>query len=91
MGFGIFSLLLDPGAIIVYVNEFCSLVRFDLLMHFHVLTIGPRYFRQAKMSTKKSSDGFSREVDHFSPGCVLDASFSNDSCISSSFDDNSGK
>lgn len=43
------------------------------------------------MSTKKSSDGFSREVDHFSPGCVLDASFSNDSCISSSFDDNSGK
>ncbi|KMT18565.1 hypothetical protein BVRB_2g026990 [Beta vulgaris subsp. vulgaris] len=46
---------------------------------------------QAKMSTKKSSDGFSREVDHFSPGCVLDASFSNDSCISSSFDDNSVK
>ncbi|KAA8530587.1 hypothetical protein F0562_005296 [Nyssa sinensis] len=28
--------------------------------------------------------------DHLSPGSVLDASFSNDSCISSSMDDNSG-
>ncbi|XP_021763581.1 uncharacterized protein LOC110728222 [Chenopodium quinoa] len=46
---------------------------------------------EAKLSNKRSSDGFSREVDHFSPGCVLDASFSNDSCISSSIDDNSVK
>lgn len=46
---------------------------------------------QAKLRNKRSSDGFSREMDHFSPGCVLDASFSNDSCISSSIDDNSVK
>lgn len=46
---------------------------------------------QAKFKSKRPSDGFSREVDHFSPGCVLDASFSNDSCISSSIDDNSVK
>lgn len=28
--------------------------------------------------------------NHFSPGSVLDASFSNDSCVSSSVDDSSG-
>ncbi|KNA18472.1 hypothetical protein SOVF_070310 [Spinacia oleracea] len=46
---------------------------------------------QAKLSNKRSSNGFSCTVDHYSPGCVLDASFSNDSCISSSIDDNSVK
>ncbi|CAN0896603.1 hypothetical protein LINGRAHAP2_LOCUS18596 [Linum grandiflorum] len=36
-----------------------------------------------------SSVGFSHDSDHLSPGSVLDASFSTESCISSSLDDNS--
>ncbi|KAK9271751.1 hypothetical protein L1049_002114 [Liquidambar formosana] len=43
----------------------------------------------AKAKTEGTSVRFSREVDHFSPGSVLEASFSNDSCISSSLDDSS--
>ncbi|KAK9683193.1 hypothetical protein RND81_10G122300 [Saponaria officinalis] len=46
---------------------------------------------QANSSNKRSSDGMSRGIDHFSPGCVLDASFSNESCISSSIDESSVK
>ncbi|XP_074287376.1 uncharacterized protein LOC141612483 [Silene latifolia] len=46
---------------------------------------------QANARSKRSSDALSRGIDHFSPGCVLDASFSNESCISSSNDDNSVK
>ncbi|XP_048140059.1 uncharacterized protein LOC115745362 isoform X2 [Rhodamnia argentea] len=34
--------------------------------------------------------GFSSDVNHLSPGSVLDASFSNDSCISSSLDECTG-
>ncbi|XP_057522208.1 uncharacterized protein LOC130802278 isoform X2 [Amaranthus tricolor] len=44
---------------------------------------------QANLRSKGCPDGFTRGVNHLSPGCVLDASFSNDSCISSSMDDNS--
>ncbi|GLU01602.1 hypothetical protein SLE2022_189040 [Rubroshorea leprosula] len=36
------------------------------------------------------SVGFSCYGDHLSPGSVLEASFSNDSCVSSSLDDSSG-
>ncbi|KAL9226534.1 hypothetical protein vseg_002336 [Gypsophila vaccaria] len=46
---------------------------------------------KANSSNKRSSAGISRGVDHFSPGCILDASFSNESCVSSSFDDCSVK
>ncbi|KAH9616684.1 hypothetical protein KSS87_018365 [Heliosperma pusillum] len=46
---------------------------------------------QTNARSKRSSDAVSRGIDHFSPGCVLDASFSNESCISSSNDDNSVK
>ncbi|KDP32965.1 hypothetical protein JCGZ_12996 [Jatropha curcas] len=35
--------------------------------------------------------GFSHDGDHLSPGSVLEASFSNDSCFSSSLDDSSGR
>ncbi|XP_059670594.1 uncharacterized protein LOC132316098 [Cornus florida] len=45
---------------------------------------------QAKMKTMGASVGYSRDYDHLSPGSVLEASFSNDSCFSSSLDDNSG-
>lgn len=45
---------------------------------------------QANLRIERTSNGVSRELDHFSPGCVLDASFSTDSCISSSIDDSSG-
>lgn len=45
---------------------------------------------QANLRIKRTSNGVSREPDHFSPGCVLDASFSTESCISSSIDDSSG-
>lgn len=45
---------------------------------------------QSKSRIKRSSDNISCKADHFSPGCVLDASFSNESCISSSIDDSSG-
>ncbi|KAJ9147343.1 hypothetical protein P3X46_029517 [Hevea brasiliensis] len=38
-----------------------------------------------------TSVGFSHDGDHLSPGSVLEASFSNDSCISSSLDDSSGR
>lgn len=45
---------------------------------------------QARTKTPGNSIGFSLNGDHFSPGSVLEASFSNDSCVSSSLDDNSG-
>ncbi|KAJ0099572.1 hypothetical protein Patl1_21437 [Pistacia atlantica] len=40
--------------------------------------------------TKDTLVGFARDGDHLSPGSVLEASFSNDSCFSSSLDDSSG-
>ncbi|GMH20665.1 hypothetical protein Nepgr_022506 [Nepenthes gracilis] len=45
---------------------------------------------QNKSLTKRSSVGDSLMADHFSPGSVLDTSFSNESCSSSSMDDISG-
>uniref|UniRef100_A0A5B6Z2R2 DUF4378 domain-containing protein n=1 Tax=Davidia involucrata TaxID=16924 RepID=A0A5B6Z2R2_DAVIN len=45
---------------------------------------------QAKTKMAGASVGCSRDCDHLSPGSVLEASFSNDSCVSSSLDDNSG-
>ncbi|GAB4827883.1 hypothetical protein Ancab_034767 [Ancistrocladus abbreviatus] len=45
---------------------------------------------QAKSRTKRSSVGVSHDSNNFSPGSVLEASFSNESCISSSMDDGSG-
>ncbi|KAA8547790.1 hypothetical protein F0562_004219 [Nyssa sinensis] len=45
---------------------------------------------QAKTKTEGASGGNSHDYDHLSPGSVLEASFSNDSCFSSSLDDNSG-
>uniref|UniRef100_A0A5B6Z2X7 DUF4378 domain-containing protein n=1 Tax=Davidia involucrata TaxID=16924 RepID=A0A5B6Z2X7_DAVIN len=45
---------------------------------------------QAKAKRAGASVGYSHNSDHLSPGSVLEASFSNDSCISSSLDDNSG-
>ena len=47
-------------------------------------------FLQAKCKTGGASRCYLRDSDHLSPGSVLDASFSNDSCLSSSVDDNSG-
>ncbi|KAJ6371046.1 hypothetical protein OIU77_001538 [Salix suchowensis] len=39
---------------------------------------------------RRNSAGISLDGDHLSPGSVLEASFSNDSCFSSSLDDSSG-
>ncbi|XP_030452035.1 uncharacterized protein LOC115673911 [Syzygium oleosum] len=43
-----------------------------------------------KAITEGTLIGFSSDVNHLSPGSVLDASFSNDSCISSGLDDSTG-
>lgn len=45
------------------------------------------YMFQAKAKMEGTSVGFRHDRDHFSPGSVLEASFSNDSCISSSLDE----
>ncbi|CAK9150691.1 unnamed protein product [Ilex paraguariensis] len=44
---------------------------------------------QGKPKTARASVGYSHDSDHLSPGSVLDASFSNDSCFSNSRDDSS--
>lgn len=46
---------------------------------------------QAKPKTEGASVMYAHDNDHLSPGSVLEASFSNDSCFSSSLDDNSGQ
>lgn len=46
---------------------------------------------QTKAKTKVTSVGSTCDGEHLSPGSVLEASFSNDSCISSSIDDSPGK
>ncbi|KAH7556885.1 hypothetical protein JRO89_XS11G0007500 [Xanthoceras sorbifolium] len=45
---------------------------------------------QTKENANGTSVGFVCDGNHLSPGSVLEASFSNDSCLSSSLDDNSG-
>ncbi|KAK0595139.1 hypothetical protein LWI29_003918 [Acer saccharum] len=45
---------------------------------------------QTKANAKGTSVGFVCDGKHLSPGSVLEASFSNDSCLSSSLDDSSG-
>ncbi|KAK3036567.1 hypothetical protein RJ639_031008 [Escallonia herrerae] len=45
---------------------------------------------QAKPKTMGAPVRYSCDYDHLSPGSVLEASFSNDSCCSSSLDDTSG-
>ncbi|XP_021888309.1 uncharacterized protein LOC110807476 [Carica papaya] len=47
--------------------------------------------RQTKGKTEGSSTAFVNDSDHLSPGSVLEASFSNDSCFSSSLEDSSGQ
>ncbi|KAF8010203.1 hypothetical protein BT93_J0977 [Corymbia citriodora subsp. variegata] len=54
----------------------------------NMLDAGNAFKRKAK--TDGTLIGFSSDVNHLSPGSVLDASFSNDSCISSSLDDGTG-
>lgn len=44
---------------------------------------------QANVQKTGASLGYLRDGDHLSPGSVLEASFSNDSCLSSSVDDSS--
>ncbi|XP_015582178.2 uncharacterized protein LOC8269347 [Ricinus communis] len=46
---------------------------------------------QTRQGRGGTSVGFSHDSDHLSPGSVLEASFSNESCFSSSVDDNSGR
>ncbi|KAE9449469.1 hypothetical protein C3L33_18639, partial [Rhododendron williamsianum] len=46
---------------------------------------------QAKEKNPGASLGYLRDGDHLSPGSVLEASFSNDSCFSSSVDDSSAE
>lgn len=53
-----------------------------------MLDAGNAFKKKAK--TEGTLIGFSSDVNHLSPGSVLDASFSNDSCISSSMDDSTG-
>ncbi|XVF20778.1 hypothetical protein REPUB_Repub12eG0032700 [Reevesia pubescens] len=45
---------------------------------------------QTEAKTEGTSVGFASHADHFSPGSVLEASFSNDSCISSTLDESLG-
>ncbi|OWM84654.1 hypothetical protein CDL15_Pgr027441 [Punica granatum] len=45
---------------------------------------------QVKSRKERSVAELPCDANHFSPGSVLDASFSNDSCVSSSLDDSSG-
>lgn len=54
----------------------------------NVLDAGNAFKKKAKMDG--TLIGFLSDVNHLSPGSVLDASFSNDSCISSSLDDGTG-
>ena len=49
------------------------------------------YSSQKEVKIRRNSVGISVDGDHLSPGSVLEASFSNDSCISSSLDESSGK
>ena len=49
------------------------------------------YSSQKKGKIRRNSVGISVDGDHLSPGSVLEASFSNDSCFSSSLDESSGK
>jgi hypothetical protein len=49
------------------------------------------YSAQKEGKIRRNSVGISLDGDHLSPGSVLEASFSNDSCFSSSLDDSSGK
>lgn len=53
----------------------------------HVLPT--KFSVQAVERAKGASAVYSYDLDHFSPGSVLEASFSNDSCLSSSLDDGS--
>ncbi|KAJ6684355.1 PHOSPHATIDYLINOSITOL N-ACETYLGLUCOSAMINYLTRANSFERASE SUBUNIT P DOWN SYNDROME CRITICAL REGION PROTEIN 5 -RELATED [Salix viminalis] len=48
------------------------------------------YSSQKEGKIRRNSAGISLDGDHLSPGSVLEASFSNDSCFSSSLDDSSG-
>lgn len=48
----------------------------------------PRFLAKAKAD--RTTIGFPSYGDHLSPGSVLEASFSNSSCVSSSLDDSSG-
>ncbi|EOY04165.1 Uncharacterized protein TCM_019426 [Theobroma cacao] len=45
---------------------------------------------QTETKGEATSVGFASHGDHFSPGSVLEASFSNDSCVSSSLDESLG-
>lgn len=45
---------------------------------------------QVKAEAERTSVRFPFHVDHLSPGSILEASFSNDSCVSSSLDGSSG-
>lgn len=60
----------------------------DAFKHARLITVVLSYQKKAKM--EGTLIGFSSDVNHLSPGSVLDASFSNDSCISSSLDDGTG-
>lgn len=50
-------------------------------------------FQSSQVNSKSTRKlvGFLQDREHLSPGSVLEASFSNDSCASSSPDDVSGK
>ncbi|XP_073262039.1 uncharacterized protein [Populus alba] len=56
--------------------------------HAHVFNADKTCEKEGKIG--RSSVGISLDGDHLSPGSVLEASFSNDSCFSSSLDDSSG-
>ncbi|XP_061948204.1 uncharacterized protein LOC133671452 [Populus nigra] len=56
--------------------------------HAHVFNADKTCEKEGKI--RRNSVGISLDGDHLSPGSVLEASFSNDSCFSSSLDDSSG-
>ncbi|KAB5561122.1 hypothetical protein DKX38_006079 [Salix brachista] len=57
--------------------------------HAHMFNADKTYQEEGKI--RRNSVGISADGAHLSPGSVLEASFSNDSCLSSSLDDSSGK
>ncbi|KAH8511286.1 hypothetical protein H0E87_008733 [Populus deltoides] len=57
--------------------------------HARMFNADKTYQKEGKI--RRNSVGISVDGDHLSPGSVLEASFSNDSCFSSSLDESSGK
>ncbi|KAJ6396160.1 hypothetical protein OIU77_021235 [Salix suchowensis] len=57
--------------------------------HAHMFNADKTYQEEGKI--RRNSVGISADGAHLSPGSVLEASFSNDSCLSSSLDDSSGR